>query len=63
MFQRSDKAKEEAPKDGKPDDENNNKDDASPEAVIAGATAEVKKPGLLETMVLDIDRIVIEEGY
>ncbi len=28
-----------------------------------GGVAEEKKPGLMETMVLDFDRIVIEEGY
>ena len=28
-----------------------------------GASAKPKKPGLMETMVLDFDRIVIEEGY
>jgi hypothetical protein len=66
MFQPIDKAKDDKAKDdkatdGKPDDEK--KEDAAPEAVIAGATAQVKKPGLLETMVLDFDRIVIEEGY
>ena len=28
-----------------------------------GGAAEEKKPGLMETMVIDFDRIVIEEGY
>jgi hypothetical protein len=28
-----------------------------------GGVAEEKKPGLMETMVLDFDRIVVEEGY
>jgi uncharacterized protein involved in outer membrane biogenesis len=58
---KDDKAKDEKAKDEKSDDEK--KEEAAPEAVVAGSTAEVKKPGLLETMVLDFDRIVIEEGY
>jgi len=49
-------------KEDKRDDKKRDKDQ-SPEAVIAGATAEPKEPNLLEEMVLDFDRITIEEGY
>jgi Domain of Unknown Function (DUF748) len=52
--------KGETPKKGKPDKDNK---DEAPEAVIAAASVEPKKPGLLETMVLDFDRISVEEGY
>ena len=45
------------------DDKRKEDKDQSPEAVIAGATAEPKEPNLLESMVLDFDRITIEEGY
>src|SRR4029453_10603569 len=49
-------------KEDKRDDKKKDKDQ-SPEAVTAGATAEPKEPNRLEEMVLDFDRITIEEGY
>src|SRR4030095_6444582 len=52
-----------APAKGKDDKKKKEDKDQSPEAVIAGATAEPKEPNLLESMVLDFDRITIEEGY
>ena len=54
------------PKQKGPDGTGEEKDkekDAAPEAVLAGATAKPKEPNLLEEMVLDFDRITIEEGY
>ncbi|HEU5191132.1 MAG TPA: DUF748 domain-containing protein [Methylomirabilota bacterium] len=50
-------------KDDRRDDKKKEDKDQSPEAVVAGATAEPKEPNLLEEMVLDFDRITIEEGY
>jgi hypothetical protein len=58
MFEPFPKAKKGT--DGKGEED---KKDAAPEAILAGATAEPKKPDLLQTMVLDFDRITIEEGY
>jgi len=52
-----------APAKGKDDKKKKEDKDQPPEAVIAGATAEPKEPNLLESMVLDFDRITIEEGY
>ena len=52
------------PKQKAPDGKGEEKEkDAAPEAVLAGATAKPKEPNLLEEMVLDFDRISIEEGY
>ncbi len=52
------------PKPKRPDGKGEDKEkDAAPEAVIAAATVREKKPNLFEEMVLDFDRITIEEGY
>jgi hypothetical protein len=52
------------PKQKRPDGTGEEKDkDAAPEAVLASATVKEKEPNLLEEMVLDFDRISIEEGY
>lgn len=45
-----------------PEQEREKKEEEAKKAARGGA-AEEKKPGLMETMVLDFDRIVIEEGY
>jgi uncharacterized protein DUF748 len=64
-----DKGKDDTSKDDKRKEDKRKEDkrkedkDQSPEAVIAGATAEPEEPNLLESMVLDFDRITIEEGY
>ena len=50
--------------DGKGEDKSEDKEkNAAPEAVLASATVKEQEPNLLEEMVLDFDRITIEEGY
>jgi hypothetical protein len=66
MFTPSKKRKDEAPPADRPDkgkDRKKDDKDEAPEAIVATARAEPKKENLLESMVLDFDRITIEEGY
>jgi hypothetical protein len=63
MFTPSKKAKDDARPEGTKEERKKEDKDQAPEAVLASARAEPKEPNLLEEMVLDIDRIVIEEGY
>ena len=63
MFTVTKKPKGGAEPEGSTDEKKKDDKDQAPEAVLASARAEAKEPNLLEEMVLDFDRIVIEEGY
>lgn len=63
MFTPFDKAKQDEPAKPEEGKDDRPKEEPKPEAVVAAASAEPTKPGLMQTMVLDFDRIVIEEGY
>lgn len=63
MFTPTKKTKDDARPDGGKDEKKKEDKDQAPEAVLASARAEPKEPNLLQEMVLDFDRIVIEEGY